>query len=374
MSGLLAICVSMILSPLEFLNSLKYIKIAKNKLLNLNAIKIGISGSYGKTSCKNILGAMLAKKYKVIKTEGNRNTPMGICLTTNNMTSDAEVFIAEMGARRRGDIKKLCDIVKPTCALLTGISNQHMSEFGSLEKIYQTKSELIKALPRDGIAIFNGDDPLITKLRKEFTGDSVAVHLRDEQEVYAKNIKLSTNGISFEIFGLSTPFKVSTKLLGRHNVLNILMCSVMAYKLGISPNEIASALSELEPIPHRLQIIKNTGEITIIDDSYNANISGSIFALEVLKLYSGRKIVFSQGLVELGKLNNRYNRHLGAVIGKTADVIILTGQNTNSLLKGIDSVGFSGTVYRYKSFKEATVNIKEILKPGDVLLIQNDIP
>ncbi|MDR0751688.1 MAG: UDP-N-acetylmuramoyl-tripeptide--D-alanyl-D-alanine ligase [Christensenellaceae bacterium] len=374
LSNPIVILVNLIIAPFEFLNNTRYIKRAKLKLNKINAIKIGITGSYGKTSCKNILTAMLSTKYKVLKTDKSRNTPMGIYLTTNELTGDEEVFIAEMGARRCGDIKKLCDIVNPQYGIITGIGNQHLGEFGSLGKIIKAKCELIDMMPPNGFMVFNGDDKKTKSLKTRFHGESQTVSINSEEGIYAKNIKLSTNGLSFDIFGFETTISVSTKLLGRHNVLNILMCTVLAHKLGIGLEEIKSAISNLNPTHHRLELLKNTGEITIIDDSYNANIDGSLFALEVLKLFKGRKIVFSQGIIELGIINKRVNQELGMMIAKSADLIILTGPNSSALLKGIDSAGFSGKILKFGDFKETTKALKSILKPGDVLLVQNDIP
>lgn len=363
-----------IIRPFENLNNKRYINEAKNKIANLNAVKIGITGSFGKTGCKNILAAMLSKKYKVIKTRENYNTPMGICLTAKEIKGDEEIFIAEMGARRTGDIKELCDIVNPTYGIITGVGNQHLASFKTEDNIYRTKKELIDWLPPHGFAVFNGDNEKSKQMRERCAAESALVSLSDASVVHGENIRLTNAGSSFEIIGLGEPFAVTTKLLGRHNILNILMCAVLSNKLGLSNNDIAEAVRELKPVPHRLELVENSRSVTIIDDSYNANEEGAAFAVEVLKGFEGRKIVFTQGIVELGKMQFESNARLGAVIATVADIVILTGENSAALRKGLDRAGFSGRTYYYKNLEEVKAAFATVLKAGDVLLIQNDIP
>ncbi|MFA5449786.1 MAG: UDP-N-acetylmuramoyl-tripeptide--D-alanyl-D-alanine ligase [Clostridia bacterium] len=366
--------VSFVLRPLENLNNYRYIKAAAEKLKDLNAVKIGITGSFGKTSCKNILSAMLGKKYRVLMSAGNYNTPMGICLAVKELKGDEEVFIAEMGARRKGDIKELVGIVKPTYAIVTGVGNQHLASFKTEDAIYKTKKELVDLLPMQGAAVFNGDNAKSRAMARDCRAQTLMVYLENKSGIHAENIRLTNAGSSFDIVGLGETFSVSTRLLGRHNILNILMCAALAHKLEVPKYLIASAIEELQPIPHRLQLIENARAITIIDDSYNANIDGAAFALEVLRQFDGRKVVFTQGIVELGKKQEEVNIELGKIIASVADQVILTGENTGFIKKGLNRADFSGEILTYKSLADAEGAFPEILRSGDILLIQNDIP
>ncbi|MDR2267535.1 MAG: UDP-N-acetylmuramoyl-tripeptide--D-alanyl-D-alanine ligase [Christensenellaceae bacterium] len=370
----IVVIVNAALMPFELLNNEKYIKRTKIKLSGIKAVRIGITGSYGKTSCKNILATMLSKKYKVFSTPENYNTPMGMCLSVKKMTGDEEVIIAEMGARRQGDVKKLCDIMRPEYAIITGVGCQHLSEFGNIDKIYNTKRELTEAIPTTGFVVFNGDDEGATRMCSNFYGAKSIVGTSTMLDVYARNLKLSTAGSTFEIIGLGDKIAANTKLLGRHNVVNILMCATIAKKLGVCESDIAIAISEIRPIAHRLEILKNSKGITVIDDSYNANVVGANFALETLRLFSGRRVVFTQGIIEMGKLTKSANRKLGMHIASVADIVILVGKNASLMFDGLDETGFTGKIYRYSAFKEAVENLPNILEQGDTLLIQNDLP
>lgn len=373
----IAIGVNYIISPLEALNNKRYLRLAKTRLNALRAIKIGITGSYGKTSCKNILADMLAVKYKVIKTEKNYNTPLGIARTVQRLEGDEEVFIAEMGARRQGDIKQLADIVSPKYAIITGVSPQHLSTFKSEKRIYLTKKELLDSLPSDGFAVFNGDNKYSLEMANSCPLRCAAVFTHNtDGGVYAQDIQLNNNGSTFTVKGLGEDISLSTRLLGRHNIINILMCLVLAKELGVDTDKLVGVVKELKPTPHRLELLDTKGGVTIIDDSYNGNLEGVRFALEVLTLYKDkRKVVFTQGIVELGKKQAEINTLVGAMVAEVADAVILTGENTSYIRQGLINGGFYlENIFVYKTFKAASDDLKNIIHNNDILLIQNDIP
>ena len=360
-----------IILPFEMLNNARYINKARKKLNKINAIKIAITGSAGKTSCKEILKKILEKKYKVLTTVGNYNTPMGLALTMKNY-ADEEVIIAEMGARRKGDIKKLADIFKPQYAIMTGVTYQHVESFVNIDRVYHTKKELIDSLDSSGVAVFNGENELAKRMYYECEARKILIGFHNG-DVVAKDISVSKNGSEFCVYGRGEPFPLSTKLLGKHNIQNILLCVAIATELGIKKQDIIDAIKEITPIKHRLEVIE-TDKLTIIDDSYNANVIGTREALNVLSSFKGRKVVFSQGIVELGKLQEKINVELGEYIARVADLVLLTGENAGYIRKGLNDMHFDGKIIEYKSFKEAQIALKDVLKEGDVLLIQNDIP
>lgn len=366
-----AILAYLITLPFETLNNARYVNRARKKLDEINAVKIAITGSAGKTSCKEILKKILEKKYKVLATVGNYNTPMGLALTMKNYAGE-EVIIAEMGARRKGDIKKLAEIFKPRYAIMTGVTYQHVASFGNIDRVYRTKKELIDSLPSNGVATFNGENEFARRMYYECQAKKILVGFHNE-DVVAKDVSVSKNGSEFCVYGMGKPFPLSTRLLGKHNIQNILLCVAIATELGVNRQDIIDAIKEIAPIKHRLEVIE-TNKLTIIDDSYNANVIGTREALNVLSSFKGRKVVFSQGIVELGRLQEKINVELGEYIARVADLVLLTGENASYIHKGLNDMHFDGKIIEYKSFKEAQSALKDVLKEGDVLLIQNDVP
>lgn len=349
----------------------KFIERNCAKLVESNAIRIGITGSYGKTSCKNILCALLQRKYSVICTEKNYNTPMGIALTAERMTGKEDIFIAEMGARRRGDISYLADLVKPHYSITTGVCSQHLATFKSVHNIFWEKSELSKRTQI--LSVFNCNDKYALKMYKECKAKKLKVCVNKEGDVYATDISCDERGSRFKLIYKDRTLELQTKLLGRHNVINIALCAALALELDVDERAVCDAVKELKPIPHRLEYIYSNG-IHILDDSYNSNPLGIRSATEVLAGFSGRKIVLSQGLVECGRKCAELNKNVGRELAYRADVVILCGRNAKNIEKGLTECGYEGKIYRFRDLKRAQAHFKEILQIGDVLLLQNDLP
>ena len=327
-----------IICPFEILNYKKYILWAKLKLKkHPNLIKIGITGSYGKTSTKYILNTILSEKYSVCISPHSFNTPMGITkVILNYLKPNNEVLIVEMGAKQVGDIQYLCDIVNPKYGILTSVGNQHLATFGTIENIKKTKNELIKSLPDDGLAIFNGDNKICMELYDKCKINKNYISINNEQAfARAEDVKLSNRGISFTLIIDNKEIDCTTKLLGSHNLTNILLSTTLAYKLGLSLKQIQLGISKLEPINNRLELRKENG-LNILDDSYNSNVEGSIRALEVLKLFEkGNKIVVTPGLVELGSKEKEENISFGKNLSKIANFVIIVNKTNQDSIKGL---------------------------------------
>ena len=233
------------------------------------------------------------------------------------------------------------------------------------------------SLPSDGFAVFNGDNKHSLKMFENCLVKCKAVFThRSEKGVYADNIQLNNNGSSFTLKGLGADVTLTTRLLGRHNIINILLCLTLAAELGIELPDLVEVVKSLKPVPHRLELLDTKGGVTVIDDSYNGNLEGVRFALEVLSLYQDRrKVVFTQGIVELGNKQAEINQLVGSMTAEVADVVILTGENAAYIKLGLYNSGFpSGNVHVFKTFQDASDGLKTILRNNDVLLIQNDIP
>ncbi|MBQ8443903.1 MAG: UDP-N-acetylmuramoyl-tripeptide--D-alanyl-D-alanine ligase, partial [Clostridia bacterium] len=362
-----------LLWPVEELIKYYYICKAKKKLAGKKVIKIGITGSYGKTSTKNILSHILEKEFKVCSTPKNYNTEMGTTLTILKNLDDHDIFIAEMGARRPRDIEKLVKIVNPDYGIITAIGNCHIETFKSLENVENTKYELAKNIKPEG-TIFFGESDSTYKLYKRFKGNKFLT-CQEKSFAYAQNVKLSQNGSEFELVIDEKVLPVSTKLLGRFNIDNIVLASSIAYKLGVSTEDIVSAIKSLQPSPHRLQLSK-TGFCTILDDSYNSNEVGFEEALNVLAKFEGRKIVVTPGMVELGSRQSEINFKLGGKIADVSDyLIIMNNTNKNDLLSGAISHGLKRENIYFASTRAEQKELIKLLTCKDaVVLFENDLP
>lgn len=315
--------------PIEKFVYLYYKHQAKKKLKTMNIPVVGITGSYGKTSSKNIINDILNIKLNSFASPKSFNTPYGLINSVNNyLDKFNDIFIAEMGAFKIGDIKENCKLVKPKYAIITSIGEAHLESFGSRENVMKGKFELVESLPSDGLAILNKDDEYQVKynIKNNCNVKWVGIDNKDV-DLYATNIKLSGKGTSFEcVFkGDDNKYKFNTKLLGKHNVYNILSGILLGYELGLSISELQRGVSSVKTIEHRLEL-KKLGHINIIDDAYNSNPVGSRMAVEVLGLMDGVKIIVTPGMIELGSEQYNLNYKFGEYISEFCDYVILVGE------------------------------------------------
>lgn len=426
-----------VINVFERLNNYRYERASAKALSRQSGLlKIAITGSFGKTSVKNYLHAMLSQKYNVLTTPASFNTPMGIAKTVASLDGTQDIFIAEFGARRRGDIKKLMKIVSPQYTLLTGINSQHLETFKTEENIKLEKCRILH-IPKNGFCVAN------CKLRETVeqyiaskhissdvifggyieTKDTVRAQnaLYDGQNdgfenfdngsnfenafnedgdfkdgfekcdarsplpdkdavdgsnfrIYARNVRADENGTAFELVADGRGYSVRTALLGKHNIENILLAASMAYELGVEIIYIVDAIENLQPVPHRMQLIYGNG-IKIIDDSFNSNPDGAECALDTLKMFEGRKVVLTPGLVELGGKETEENYRLGRKMSETCDLALLVGtKRTDPIKRGLLDGGYGGEIHIYESLKSAEEDFVNRLNVGDVLLILNDLP
>lgn len=321
-----------ILYPADFYLKKKIIQNAKKKLENLQHLEVvAITGSYGKTSTKDILYTLLWKKFKVVKTPKSFNTPMGIAQTIlEEVKENTDILIAEIGAYKKGEIAEIAKFIKPDIGIITAIGPQHLERFGSIENIRKAKFELVENLSSSGIAILN---PL--------------------------------------------HFDIPIPLRGEHHARNFDFAATAAMKLGMTLKEIKERAKLLIPTPHRMEI-KKIGNVTLIDNSYNTNPKSAKSSLELLNSYKDfKKVVITPGLVELGKESKKENREFGKNIGKIADKVIIAGENAKmDLLKGLKDASFKKeNIYFAKDTKEALILVQQLSNDKPlVALLENDLP
>ncbi len=364
---------TIIVLPMERRITAYYLKKAKEKLDKIKPVKIAITGSYGKTTAKNILTKMLSKKYNVCATPKSYNTPQGISLAINTaLKKNDRIFIAEMGARRRGDIKELTETVMPDIAIITAVGKQHLATFKTFENVKKTKYELIENLPCGGKAFFNGDNEVCREFYEKYDGNKVLTGKIGY--VRYDNVVMSSRGLSFDMIIDGKSEYVTTKLLGKHIPSMICQCAAVALSFGVSVQSIKNAINELQPVAHRLQMIYNGNDV-IIDDSFNSNEQGFESAVGVLSYYSYLiKVLITPGVVELGNEQKEINYRLGRLAGKTCDYVIVLGENSEALKKGALEEGLpSGRIYEAKSIAAAMEFYKKI-SGGKAVLFENDLP
>lgn len=361
-----------IIAPFEKLNNQKYIEKAKKTLKKDKLVKIGITGSYGKTSVKEILNKILLKKYEVKATPYNYNTPLGIAKTVSDGV-DADIFIAEMGARYSGDISELVDIVSPDIGILTGIAEQHIETFGSIDNIIEEKRKLIDYAK---VSIINAENAYIRENAKDKRFIKVSVDSEDfKGDITIANMVCDSYGSSFTIRGNSRELSLRTQLLGKHNIINISLAVAAAFELGVEDSQIVEAVEELEPFSHRQQKLITDRGITIIDDSYNINPEGVKSALDTLSMFDGRKIVTVSGLVETGKREKECNELLGEWISNVADIIVILGDKfKDSIIKGASKNLSNDRLFAVSTMDDCKSLYADMLKQGDKLLILADLP
>lgn len=365
--------------PVESVISKSFVKKAKARLNSFsNLTVVGVTGSYGKTTVKNILASILAEKYKVCVSPFSYNTPLGLTKTIlENLSVDDEILICEMGARNPGDIAELCEMVKPQIGVITGVGNQHLATFETVENLIKTKAELADYVANNnGFLVVNTTSDGAKKIYEQTTCKKVAIGA-EQNQICAKDILSTKKGSTFElVIGEKSLGKVETVLLGEHNIYNILVAVAVAKELKLSDKQIISGIKHVIPISHRLAIVPSNNALVVIDDAYNGSVEGTKSALDVLSKFDGKKVVITPGLVELGKEQFNANFEFGRDMAKVCDYVIITGiLNYEPISTGLEFAGFDKSkIIRAGSLNQAVSMLASITNPGDVVLFENDLP
>ena len=378
---------NLINKPVEKQVNQYYINDAKRILREHPNLRIiGVTGSYGKTSVKYYLNTLLSEGFRVLITPESFNTPMGVVRTIRgDLKNTHEVFVCEMGARHVGDIKEICDIVHPDDGVVTSIGPQHLETFHTQQNIINTKYELLDAVEEKNKADsseqkhykwVNIDNNFIHDNMKY--QDAITYGTREDADYRATEVSVSRAGTTFTVTdpnGNSEEF--TTKLIGPHNVQNVVGAIAVAASLGIPMNKLKMAVRRLQPVAHRLELIQR-GPITILDDAYNSNPAGAKTAIDTLALFNDTvKILVTPGMVELGEKENELNMEFGRQAAEVCDYIILVGEKqTEYIKKGVLDKGFDkNKLFVKNTLAEATVLMYELDAGKEkVILLENDLP
>lgn len=379
------VAANILLVPVQNAINEGFVRRARRKLSQIHPAVIGVAGSYGKTSTKYFIATILEQKYAVLRTPNSFNTKLGVCRVINEtLQPDHEVFVVEMGAYGRGEVAETAELVRPSIGVVTSIGPEHFERFLSIENIQATNYEVIETLPSGGAAIFNCDYPDCALLADR--AEHCQVRLRvlrystggGGADLRAEDIRHSGEGLEFTMVHRDGRRQAArAKIAGRHNVQNILAAALVALEMGLTFEQIATGVGKLEPAPHRLNIIRGAGGVVVIDDSYNSNPWGAAEALRVLSEFrAGRRMLVAPGMIELGTLQDEMNEQFGRQAAAVCDYIFLVGrEQTRAVAGGLRKAGYPESKYRIcQNLAEATAAMQSMVRPGDAVLFENDLP
>jgi UDP-N-acetylmuramoyl-tripeptide--D-alanyl-D-alanine ligase len=371
-----------------------YKRQAREKLAARPDLKIvAITGSYGKTSTKFIVAEILKQRYNTLATPGSYNTPMGVCLVVNNkLKPEHQVLVLEMGIRHKGDIAELCEVATPGAAIETSVGVAHLETMGSIDAIEEEKGSLLDFTREGGPVVLNADDERVRRMDRRARGPVwlASAEGREDAHIAARDLSYGPEGATFTVVDRSGEVEggapgwtdepetatFTTKLLGLHNVQNLLLGVAMGRALGLRLRQIAHAAGRIEPVAHRLAL-RHEGGITVIDDAFNSNPVGAKNAVEVLGQFTtGKRIIVTPGMIELGEREADENRAFGRHIAANADLAILVGPTQAKWIReGLLDAGFpEAQIYMAKGLFAAQEHLRQVQRPGDVVLYENDLP
>ncbi len=357
-----------------------YINDAKKKLASMpNLHKVGITGSYGKTSMKFYLSELLGSQYNTLKTPESYNTPMGVTITVRrDLKPTHEYFVCEMGARRVGEIKELCGIANPHDGIITSVGPQHLETFKSIENVVSTKFELADSISALGRVYLNNDNGLIRSRSQEY-GNVITYGTAEGSDYRASDISVSDKGTEFTLTAPDgSSCRYTTKLLGEHSVQNL--AGAIAYShcsAGIPLEKLVLPVKRIKAVPHRLELVDKGGGLCYIDDAYNSNPSGSKAALKVLGLFDACRILVTPGMVELGEKQDELNCQFGREAAEVCDYAVLVGKmQTEPIYRGLMEAGYpEDKVYVAANLNEALAHVQTIqTDKKKIVLLENDLP
>jgi UDP-N-acetylmuramoyl-tripeptide--D-alanyl-D-alanine ligase len=329
---------------------------------------IGVTGSAGKTSTKDVIAALLGANMAIGKTVGNLNNHFGVPLSILRLPGDARVAVLEMGMNHAGEIRALCAIAKPRIGVVTNVGHAHMEAFDSIEGVAAAKRELIDSLPADGVAVLNADDPLVSKFGEAHRGPIITFGIDSPADVRARHVQLTDHGVSFMVDGV--PFESS--LVGRHSVSNILAGIAVASLYGIRPAQLTTVVKDLRAASMRGQRLEYAG-VVILNDCYNSNPDAARVMIDVLReTPAKRRIAVLGEMLELGRWSESLHRDVGSYVAKSGiDVLVGIRGEACHLVDAARQAGLAeNAAFFFPDAQAAGEHLRRIAHPGDVILFK----
>lgn len=340
--------------------------IARGYRESLSLRVVGVTGSVGKTTTKEMIAAVLGTTYRTQKTPENFNNGLGLPVTVLSLDRADEAAVLEMGMNHFGEIALLTRIAQPDIAVITNIGTMHMENLGSREGILQAKLEILEGLRPGGLAVFNGDNDLLSSVAEQY--HAVTFGLGAKNDVRAVNITTENDTTHFTAVAFDTSLEITLPAVGEHNILNALAAIAVGLKCGVAPERIESGLAGFRNTGMRQHIYDCRG-VKIIEDCYNAGPESMAAAFGVLGSYPGRKIAALGGMLELGPLAPQAHYRVGTLAAQTADVLFAYGANSDQTVRGALDAGMKNAKY-FESHEELAQALKAELRAGDNLLVK----
>lgn len=334
------------------------------------AIKIAITGSYGKTTMKEILQSVLSEGKKVAATSGNMNVPISHAGYARKLEGNEDILLIEYGEGAPGDVARFSRTTKPTIGIITGLAPAHLDKYKTLEAAGRDIFSITKVLPPENVYV-NAQSEVLRAFIKD------GYNLYDPKGVLGwkiSNVKVTLDGISFTMKEDGKSLKIKSKLLGRHQIGPLALAAALAAKLGLSIAQIEAGIAKIEPFEHRMQPYQ-LGGATIIDDTYNGNIEGMLAGLELLKeLPANRKIYVTPGLVGQGRESKDIHQKLGEAIAKAkpSQVVLMKHSVTDHIKEGLNRGKYQGELKIEEDPLNFYTNLDQVVAAGDLVLMQND--
>lgn len=340
---------------------------------------VGITGSVGKTSTKEMIASVLSEKYRVLKTEGNYNNEIGLPLTIFKIRAEHEVAVLEMGISEFGEMHRLATMANPDICVITNIGLCHLENLKTRDGILKAKTESFAHLKKDGIAILNGDDDKLSTIRQVGDKEPVFYGMEEKME-YREDAKKSVYATGVENLGLygmkariHTPEgerDVRIPIPGEHNVYNALAATAVGLSLGLSLDQISSGILKAKTIGGRTNLL-NTGSMTVIDDCYNANPVSMKASIDVLATAEGRKIAVLGDMGELGENEKKLHYEVGEYLAKKEiNVLFCAGELSEEIAKATQKESKTCEVYYFKTRDALLEQLLPFLKKGDTVLVK----
>lgn len=328
---------------------------------------VGVTGSMGKTTTKDMLAALLETRGSVLKTEGNLNNAYGLPLTILRLGAAHWAAALEMGMSAPGEMRVLSAIARPDVALITNVAPVHLEFFPSVEAIADAKAEILEGLSRTGVAVLNGDDPLVRRIGERWGGRVVWFGKRREFDVAGENWRGTPHGMRFDLRAGGAVADVALPFAGPHFMHDFLAAAAAAHHLGIDLSTMAEVASGLQPAAHRGVVLRLKGGVTLFDDCYNSNPQALEAAVVALGLQTGaRRVAFVGDMLELGPAAAAIHRETAARIASKVDVLVAVGEFAESIADGARGV----VTHRFKSAAAAAHDVSTLVEDGDAVLVK----
>lgn len=363
---------SIILVP-DTINALQELAKYKRSLYDIPVI--GVTGSVGKTSTKDIIASVMAKKFNVLKTQGNYNNKIGLPLTVLGL-KDHNAMVVEMGMNQKGEISNLTKIARPTVAVITNVGTAHIGNLGSRENILKAKLEILDGLEENGTLVINNDNDLLHSWNEENTENNFSVvtfGTANKSNLMPYDIVLSENGSTYKIDVDGKTWNVNVSVGGNHFVLNSLCAIAIGRLFDIKIEDILDGIANFELTKRRMQVEKNEKNVTIINDCYNANYDSMKAAIEYLgKINANKKIAVLGDMLELGEFSKTLHEQVGEEVAKNnIDILITVGTLANDIAKKAAEGGLEEEkIFICNNNNEAVELINKMAEKGDAVLLK----